>query len=593
MPKTSLINIAILTLVSLTAFGQKVKYKEIYSLLSAKQYDQAEPFLRNYLKDNSDNPNANLFMGIIFHEKSLNDDVLIDTEQAIQRMDSAVLYYDKALKGITEKEIKKNKEYYSAYNRRDFRTGEFGVKASDVQLAIEENMNYLRERIDKVKMLKHYFVKADRMYKRSQELFGGISKAYPGERELYLRADEAAIHKLKELTLQFDSCAKMFEYYRSTLTTLGNTKYNQAWSLKDISNFKVDGLTTANFYEDDLKVWDYKKFANMALNVIEKEVSPTRENLVKYDIEINKLRQRLETDSVSVKSDLTKLIEKLLDNQLKKFDPDPMPMSLFAMKINELEYLSTVIENKAVHVGEDFTAKLTAVSHELSYLNRLDSISDKLLTRNLDEDILNYQQFVTATYSKGSILKSYIRSMKENAERELGKKKQEFNFIDASLKWLVVGNDSIPLVAQPGHKKFKPLVVNSSFTAGLSYKDSTNAQGYFYSVTPSRKPDVKVLFDVDKPNFTLGKLRFIKALLNVDPGGQIFFVATFSEKNVKGKYPVTITKIYRSDGLSWSKNIVLDFIPQELIFVSGTGDLLIKSGETSATIDKTGKLIGG
>ena len=44
---------------------KKIKYKDIFGLLNVKQYEQAEPFLKSYLKENDDNPNAYLFMGTI------------------------------------------------------------------------------------------------------------------------------------------------------------------------------------------------------------------------------------------------------------------------------------------------------------------------------------------------------------------------------------------------------------------------------------------------------------------------------------------------------------------------------------------------
>src|SRR6478735_8383684 len=140
MAKVALIKALLLCFLFSSTYGQKIKYKEIWGLLSAKQYESAEPFLKRYLKENTDNPNAYLYMGIIFQEKSAKDDVLKQTAR-----------------GITEKEVKRNDEYYAMYNRRDLRTGEFGVKLSDIQFDLEKKMEGLRERIDRVKMVKYYF----------------------------------------------------------------------------------------------------------------------------------------------------------------------------------------------------------------------------------------------------------------------------------------------------------------------------------------------------------------------------------------------------------------------------------------------------
>src|SRR4051812_3175276 len=129
------------------ANAQKVKYKDIFGLLSTKQYELAEPFLKKYLKENDDNPNAYLYMGIIFQEKSLKMDVLKQTDLVLKNIDSSVLFLDKAYKIIDEREVRKNKDYYQAYNRRDLRTGEFGVKLSDIQFDVEKKIEGLKERV--------------------------------------------------------------------------------------------------------------------------------------------------------------------------------------------------------------------------------------------------------------------------------------------------------------------------------------------------------------------------------------------------------------------------------------------------------------
>src|SRR5262245_43160146 len=91
------------------AHGQSVKYKDIFALLSAKTYEPAEPFLKRYLKEDDDNPNAYLFMGMIFQDKSAKMDVLKQTTMAVSSMDTAIIFFDKALKTIDEREVRRNK----------------------------------------------------------------------------------------------------------------------------------------------------------------------------------------------------------------------------------------------------------------------------------------------------------------------------------------------------------------------------------------------------------------------------------------------------------------------------------------------------
>jgi tetratricopeptide (TPR) repeat protein len=196
MTKISLFQFLLLSFIVSTSFGQKIKYKDIFGLLNTKRYEEAEPFLKRYLKETDDNPNAFLYMGIIYQEKSAKDDVLKQTKRAMAHMDSAIFFYDKAYKSINEKEVKRNDEFYQAYNRRDLRTGEFGVKLSDIQFDLEKKIEGLRERIDRVKMVKHYFSLADTLYRKTTRLFVTIKNAYPEEKSLYLQADGDLLKKI-------------------------------------------------------------------------------------------------------------------------------------------------------------------------------------------------------------------------------------------------------------------------------------------------------------------------------------------------------------------------------------------------------------
>jgi len=593
MTKTALVKFLILFLFASSAYGQKVKYKDIWGLLSTKQYEAAEPFLKSYLKENSDNPNALLYMGIIFQEKSGKDDVLKQTRRAISDMDSAILYYDKAYKTITEKEVKRNDEYYQAYNRRDLRTGEFGVKLSDIQFDLEKKMEGLRERIDRVKMVRYYFNLADSLYKKSNALYRAIQSGAPEEKAFYLRANEKTVASLVALGVRYDSCLKAFNNYKSSAVTIGRTGYNQTLSEREIVDIKKDGISPANFYQDDLQVWDYRKFADEAKLAIEKEIIPMREHLVSYDIEINKLREKLNKDSVSVRSDLTSLIDKLLMEQLKKYDSEPLPMEVFSLKISDLEYRSALLENKTARDSSDLQFRLALLTKELKYVSRLDSMAARLSTQDVDKRAEDYDQFIKNTYNSTVVLKSFVKALKEYSEREKLKKQAQFAQTKAALQWIVIGVDSIPVVATVANARFKPLIIqDEKFTSGLQYADSLNPTGYFYTIRPSRVPDVKVTFPVDKPNFKLSRLSSSKALTYSDPGGQIYFVLIYTERPAKdGKHAATLAKIYRSDGLAWSMNYPLGYLPKEIQFKPDGGELTIKGDTQQNTIDKNGKLV--
>ena len=197
------VTLSFLLALSFLANAQKVKYKDIYVWLANKQYVEAEPFLRRYLKENDDNPNAFLYMGIILEQNAQKNDVLKEGARSLANMDSSKLFFDKALALMTEKELKRNDEYYESFKRRDLRTGEYGVKLSDIQFFIEKQLQGLRERSDKIKLVNFYFALTDSTYRHSQRRYMELCQQYPSKKSMLLRADFATVQQFLRQGLRY------------------------------------------------------------------------------------------------------------------------------------------------------------------------------------------------------------------------------------------------------------------------------------------------------------------------------------------------------------------------------------------------------
>ncbi|HLZ17085.1 MAG TPA: hypothetical protein VKQ08_08590, partial [Cyclobacteriaceae bacterium] len=365
--------------------------------------------------------------------------------------------------------------------------------------------------------------------------------------------------------------------------------------LQEIKDLKRDGTSDTDFFKDDLKLWDYKRWADQSLDIIQKEIMPMRDNLVAYDIEVNKLREKIRKDSVSVKNDLTKLVDKMLSAQLKKYDPDPLPLQLFAMKMAELEYHSDLLLNTPIRDSSNVKLKLGAIRVEINDLKRLDSIAARLARRDYAQEDKNYHDFISKVFGTATVLKSTVTTTQEYAKREALKKEKEWEATSQLLKWIVSASDSIPLFIESNRDlKFKPLVIeDEKYTFGLAYQD-TVAAGYFYTITPSRQVGLKVNFPADKANFKKSNFSLFKGLSCTDGSGNAYIVMVSSSQKVKDKFPSTIAKIYRADGLAWSTNFGFDMIPSEMTLNNDSGDISVKvtdgTGEAKiVTFDKNGK----
>jgi hypothetical protein len=583
----------ILVSCSFFAQAQKVKYKDIYTWLANKQYDEAEPFLKKYVKENDDNPNAFLFMGLLYEHKSGKADVLKEYSLLLSQIDTSILFFDKAFKTITEKELRKNDEYYETFKRRDLRTGEFGVKLSDIQFFLEKKQQELKEKADKVKLTTTYFYLSDSLYKGTQSLYVNLAEKYKTNKSLVLQADDETIKQLSAISFKFDSCTKAFGIYKTNGVALSKGKYDQKISLTTIKEIEKDGREPADFLSNNLNLWDYKVFADEQIKLIKNGWFPVRDQLVALDIDINKIRTKLEKDSVSILSDVSKLKERFPEEASKRIDDNPLPLFVLTAKVLELQYKSYLIENKVYKDTSDVYLKLKAAQTEFKAIKKLDSLVSKFDLAEIDKRSADYNHFIENTFNKPAILKTYVRGLQEYAERQLSVKKFEVDFREKGTKWQIVDADSAALFLNPGNEyAYQPLLIlQDKFTTGLHYKDTAEVSGYLFNIPPSRKPDLKVTFALNKKFFGKFKQAFAKSLIAMDPAAQVFFVVVYSESKAskEGKYPVTVAKIYRSDGLAWQNEYFVDAIPSSANFISG--ELSIRTADALVyTIDKNGKL---
>lgn len=594
MHKRIILFFLLLILASPAVRGQKIKYKELFVLLSARQFTDAEPYLKKYLKDNTDNPNAYLYMGLVLEDKAAHVDILRETERYAGLLDSAVLYYGLATKGMTEKEVSKNEEYYQMYNRRDMRTGKFGVKHSDVILDLETRMK-LKDRARLAKSLKANFAAAQASYHGAEKQYTAIQGRFPDLKRLYLQADDSLARQLTQLANTYDSCHIHFNDYKTVAKSMGKIGHNQDLNPQDITDFKRE-LASVDFYADDIKVLDFKRWALGTLDLLEKEIKPLRDKLVARDMELNKLQQQLKRDSVSMRQDLLILRGKGFP-ELVRIDPNPLPLQVFAMKDAEIDFGSQVVENKPLRDSASLSLQVEGLNKEIQYARKLDSIAGGLVERDIEAEALNYSNYVKTAYGTPSVLKSLVRSTREMALREIIRRENQIKRMSNALKWIVDGTDSIPLVQPvPEASRFKPLVqVDEKYTAGLAFADSIGT-GYFYTITPNRKLAVKASYPVNKRAFKKRYLSVTKALATQDEAGMVFFVLTYQETKMTDKYQATLSKIYKVEGLAWSVDLAFDQIPVEMSFLKETSELSIKTKSSIGeffvvTINRDGKLV--
>ncbi len=560
------------------AEAQKIKYKDLFFVLDTKNYKDGEPLLRKFLSDpkNADQPNANLQFAFLYNKKAVESDVIKESDEVVAYADSATMYYRKALELITEKEIKKNDEYYQAYQRRDVRTGKFGIKLADVSFDIQNKIKAIEDRKASVQELTIYYTKTLQNFNDALERFKQIKSEFPTEKILYLRSNDELLKELEELNKSAKLSLQNYSSFEGSLDDIDKTGYGPALHLTDIENYQEDGMSEIDLTADNIYFWDYESWTEKVKKGIKDIISPMRTELVTYDQSLNDLLERVSVDSMAMDDKIQPIDDILV--KIREYDNDPLPEYLFSYKIAKIKLESTKMNHLYYRDSSDNLYQTEVALLKKEQIDHMDSLINILIGRNGLEDSKNYAHFIEKQYQDEASLELYIKSQLDETSNARKASESEISMLSERTKWLIGENDSIPLFEDVniGLSKYVPLSLTDEFTAGLYFSGKSAAEGYFAMIESNLRQNLKVNFPIDTKYFRKQTLEDIKTLNAKERDGGYYYLLMHYQIPGSEEHPATIAKIYTSDGLAWSKKYLLDTEPLQLLINGNTGDLIIE-----------------
>lgn len=578
MTKKVLIVFVLITAGCFSSIAQKIKYKDLFYLLNAKKYEEAEPFLRSFLSNpkETEHPNANFQLGILLQHNASSKDLLKDTDEKLMLMDSSVYYYEKAKLLITEKELKKNSDFYGDYYRRDMRTGKMGIKISDVQLDIDERIGELQVNIDKTKALKLRFNKAVSFYNRAFDEYAAIVNNHQDNRQFLLRSDASTLDQLQKMLTSYDSAMSNFGKYKILLIGIKFPGYNQRLEVKEVEDIRHDGTEKADFFESNVRVWNYNKWGEYVKKAIMNEILPVHSKIIDYDKQLEVLYNKVMNESQSVVKDLNGFGEELIGGHLKEYDPDPFPLAVFDLKKAELHYHSFVLDSLEPALLEPLGNQVLATERSLEYLHDVENqVTHHIAKFDLEEEALNYAGFVKERFTDVNGVKQFIESKKKFVVDEKLVRLTQLEEMKEKSKWLIYKSDSIPLfmdsTAVSSKKDQGNTYVNFGkatsgdslvATYGIVYNEQSSA--VYTSVVPANHTiETLNTKPITSTNLSFDSLPGLSSKTSVDQTGEMFVLIY---NTVYNNEP-TDAVLFRLDpnlSLSWFKEINLHYPPEDL-----------------------------
>jgi len=317
MKKTILLLIA--ALICATSYGQrKLKYKDIYDRLGKEPTEHTLLKLNEFQTLTPEFPNTYMQSGLIYWAWLQKEDPFLNYQYVRQLIYNTKLYLGLAISKINadEKEVKKNSTYYTNLGVGDAKT----VSQAAVLKVLNEIIDKVKEYDEHVTVIIENFNLAIDKYNTCTETFKQIVGRQSNYKNLLVTNLPELREELKKLSRDYDSVMICFSVFKNELANYPIKQYNQQLDIKPINTYRLEGLTSTNFIQPKIPVWDYQGWVKEANSLLDGNISEIKNGSAS---EIKALRDRVaalqkrkaETDSILTITPSNKLV-----NLTEKYD---------------------------------------------------------------------------------------------------------------------------------------------------------------------------------------------------------------------------------------------------------------------------------
>lgn len=317
MKKTLLLLIAVM--ICATSYGQrKLKYKDIYDKIGKEPAEHTVLKLNEFQSSTPEFPNTYVQTGLIQWAWLQDEDPFLHYQYVEQLIYNTKLYISFGISKIQadDKEVKKNSNYYT-------NLGVGGAKEV-TQEAVLQKLNDIMEKVKEYEehvttIIENFNLAIDK-YNACTETFKQIVSHQNNYKNLLVTSSPELRAGLKKLSQDFDSVMLCFGIFKNELANYPIKDYNQQLDIKPINTYRLEGLTSSNFIQPQIPIWDYQgwvKEANYLLDGTINDIKTQSDETIKgMRTRVAALqKQKAETDSILTIAPPNKLV-----NLTEKYD---------------------------------------------------------------------------------------------------------------------------------------------------------------------------------------------------------------------------------------------------------------------------------
>ncbi len=397
--------VLILFLSNFSSNAARLKYSDVYKVVLSGDKDKAYTLLLAYQKQDPDFANTYFQLGLIAKDWAKSFNPYKDFTYTKLFIYNTKLYFNLA-KLYMKDEKGRNRSYYK--NAPIIPKGR-KLKIEDIEEFIDAQTEEIKDYEKNVVKIINNYNKSVEFYNECVSLFMKINSDYTKIKNIYLSNDEILTGDLQELETKFDSAIFYFNAYKKALNEYPLGIYNQTYKLRDIITYRLDGLTYSNFLQNNILLWNYKKWVQDVYKVKSGEIKENNNEIFKLN---NLCKEKTSTLLNGNYSDDYKKFK--IDNKfvykIEKFDYNSLLIKLFKLneaKINFLVKFKQEINNPAEINNFPLLKRAEYCYELLREKEKADSINKEYYKAVNSEQVKKYIDFYMKAYGGLKGLKEY------------------------------------------------------------------------------------------------------------------------------------------------------------------------------------------
>lgn len=433
-------------------YGQHLKYKELFPMLSSLSNDEVKDKLKEYLADDLDHPNANFRLAYLYETNYRRADPLTDFQYAMANAEQATIRYIKSKQLVDNREVERNNEYYFPFFKTFDAKGNPYVNFTLVQQKMNNGYDSAILFNKKMPAIYQNFTKSVYQYDRATKLFADINSQFGSTEDMLLLHHSELDIKLGNLKTHYDSTLIYLNQYIELIQVYPINKHRQKYEIRHIKTYRMDGLQSRiNFLVNEISLWDYGSWVDQVRQQVDKEIVGLRQKLNKQEENLNSSLERAASISAG-ESFVPIALDKQAMFALSNIDRQSVLQSLFNYKVFKQEYLR---QRKQLELDTIASERNAQVYTQWIYSNRrADTLLLVVKAGITPLEIEKHKEFLDTYYKGaegvGNLIIAEEKKIKDDFQMVTNSiqgevKKLQPDFIGVSEKTVKIGAVSVPL----------------------------------------------------------------------------------------------------------------------------------------------------